>query len=63
MAEERRNIGDCPFCKQSVFASQGQSVKWLKMLNPFSGELEKEAPTHKVCRKKGEKIIFRYSKV
>lgn len=44
---DRENIGECYFCKEPVFASEGQAVKYIKMAGY-------EFPTHKKCRKRSE---------
>lgn len=35
----RKNIGECPYCKLPVLASEGQAIKYLN-----------DKPTHKKCR-------------
>ena len=45
---KRENVGDCYFCGQSVWISEGQDyTRHVEEL----GEQKIDAPTHKFCRK------------
>ena len=58
MAEERENIGDCPYCRKPVFASEGQAIKWVVLKHPHTKEVLGERPTHRECRDKKKKVMF-----
>jgi len=45
----RENVGQCYYCKESVFISEGQDyTRHVEEL----GDQKIDSPTHKSCRKK-----------